>query len=65
MGSFALAFTPRYVVFTLSSHYLVLHAFTDQPSLLLCIALDRNASLGLARYAIAGSDLLALGARHG
>jgi CheY-like chemotaxis protein len=53
------------VVITLSSHYLVLHAFADQPSLLLCVALDRDASLGLARYAIAGSDLRALGARHG
>jgi predicted regulator of Ras-like GTPase activity (Roadblock/LC7/MglB family) len=53
------------VVITLSTHYHVLHAVAGHPHVLLCVVLDRGASLGLARYAIAGSDLLALGARHG
>ena len=51
------------VVITLSRHYHVLHAVAGQPSLLLCVVLDRNASLGLARYAIA-TDAVALGERH-
>jgi predicted regulator of Ras-like GTPase activity (Roadblock/LC7/MglB family) len=53
------------VVITLSNHYHVLHAVAGHPSVLLCVVLDRGASLGLARYAIAATDPLALGARHG
>ena len=45
------------VVITTSSQYHVLHAVAGQPSLLLCVVLDRNStSLGLARYAIKASD---------
>jgi len=32
---------------------------------LLCVVLDRGASLGLARYAIASADPFAIGGRHG
>jgi hypothetical protein len=53
------------VVITLSSHYHVLHAITGHPSLLLCVVLDRNASLGLARYAIASVGALSDGGIHG
>jgi len=53
------------VVITLSSHYHVLHAVAGHPSLLLCVVLGRNASLGLARYAIASADAVSLGVRHG
>jgi CheY-like chemotaxis protein len=50
------------VVITMSSHYHVLHAVAGQPSLLLCVVLDRSStSLGLARYAIRASDQLARG----
>jgi CheY-like chemotaxis protein/predicted regulator of Ras-like GTPase activity (Roadblock/LC7/MglB family) len=44
------------VVLTLSSHYHVLHAVADHPSLLLYVVIDRGASLGLARYAIAAAS---------
>ncbi|HEX4420202.1 MAG TPA: response regulator [Kofleriaceae bacterium] len=45
------------VVITLSSQYHVLHAIAGQPSLVLCVVLDRAAaSLGFARYAIAAVD---------
>lgn len=44
------------VVITLSRQYHVLHAVPGQPSLLLCVVLDRSrASLGLARYALAAA----------
>jgi CheY-like chemotaxis protein/predicted regulator of Ras-like GTPase activity (Roadblock/LC7/MglB family) len=50
------------VVITLSHQYHVLHALADQPSLLLCVVLDRNrASLGLARYALAAAAQLPSG----
>ncbi|HEY0190679.1 MAG TPA: response regulator [Kofleriaceae bacterium] len=50
------------VVITMSKQYHVLHAVAGAPSLLLCVALDRDtASLGLARYAIAAADQLARG----
>jgi CheY-like chemotaxis protein/predicted regulator of Ras-like GTPase activity (Roadblock/LC7/MglB family) len=51
------------VVVTLSSHYHVLHTVANQPSLLLCVVIDRGASLGLARYAIASADAAAHQAR--
>lgn len=44
------------VVITMSNHYHVLHAVARQPSLLLCVVLDRTASLGLTRYALATAD---------
>lgn len=54
------------VVITLSKQYHVLHAVAGDPSLLLCVALDRaSASLGLARYAIAAADQLARGGMVG
>ena len=50
------------VVITLSTQYHVLHAIAGEPSLLLCVVLDRSrASLGLARYAIAVADELVRG----
>lgn len=50
------------VVITLSSQYHVLHAVAGEPSLMLCVVLDRQrASLGLARYAISVADELARG----
>jgi CheY-like chemotaxis protein len=50
------------VVITLSSQYHVLHAIAGQPSLLLYVVLERStASLGLVRYAIAATDLVARG----
>jgi CheY-like chemotaxis protein len=51
------------VVITLSSQYHVLHAIRGDASLLLCVVLDRSASLGLARYAIAAIDDAGQGAR--
>jgi CheY-like chemotaxis protein/predicted regulator of Ras-like GTPase activity (Roadblock/LC7/MglB family) len=53
------------VVITVSSHYLMLHAIADHPKLVLCVVLDRGACLGLARYAIAAADAIAVGARRG
>jgi CheY-like chemotaxis protein len=53
------------VVITLSNQYHVLHAVAGHPHVLLCVVLDRGASLGLARYAIASADPLAIGGRHG
>lgn len=54
------------VVITLSRQYHVLHAVVGQPSLLLCVVLDRSsASLGLARYALAAAEALEPGARDG
>jgi len=54
------------VVITLSRHYHVLHAVVGQPTLLLCVVLDRtSASLGLARYALATAEALEPGARDG
>jgi CheY-like chemotaxis protein/predicted regulator of Ras-like GTPase activity (Roadblock/LC7/MglB family) len=47
------------VVITMSNHYHVLHAVARQPQLLLCVVLDRTASLGLARYALATAELAA------
>jgi CheY-like chemotaxis protein len=47
------------VVITMSNHYHVLHAVARQPSLLLCIVLDRSASLGLTRYALATAEAAA------
>jgi CheY-like chemotaxis protein/predicted regulator of Ras-like GTPase activity (Roadblock/LC7/MglB family) len=44
------------VVITLSRQYHVLRAVGGQPSLLLCMVLDRTASLGLARYALASAE---------
>lgn len=44
------------VVITSSSHYHVLHAVQNQPQLLLCVVLDRSASLGLTRYALAHAE---------
>lgn len=53
------------VVITLTSQYHVLHAITGQPSLLLCVVLDRNSGcLGLARYALAHAELPLRGATH-
>jgi CheY-like chemotaxis protein/predicted regulator of Ras-like GTPase activity (Roadblock/LC7/MglB family) len=49
------------VVITMSRHYHVLHTVAAHPSLLLCVVLDRGASLGLARYAIASTDTVPLG----
>lgn len=54
------------VVITLSRQYHVLHAVAWQPSLLLCVVLDRRStSLGLARYAMATAEALEHGARGG
>lgn len=54
------------VVITSSSHYHVLHAVQNQPQLLLCVVLDRSASLGLTRYALAHAEAaFARGAGHG
>jgi hypothetical protein len=54
------------VVITLSRQYHVLHAVVGQPSLLLCVVLDRDsASLGLVRYALAAAEALEPGARDG
>jgi CheY-like chemotaxis protein len=54
------------VVITLSRQYHLLHAVVGQPSLLLCVVLDRShASLGLARYALAAAEALEPGARDG
>jgi len=53
------------VVITLSHQYHVLHAVAGHPDVLLCVVLDRGASLGLARYAIASADPFAIGGRHG
>ena len=47
------------VVITLSRHYHVLRAVGGQPQLLLCMVLDRSASLGLARYALASAEAVA------
>jgi CheY-like chemotaxis protein len=45
------------VVITLSRQYHVLHAVAGQPSLVLCVVLDRErASLGLARYALTATE---------
>jgi CheY-like chemotaxis protein/predicted regulator of Ras-like GTPase activity (Roadblock/LC7/MglB family) len=44
------------VVITSASHYHVLHAVARQPQLLLCVVLDRSASLGLTRYALASAE---------
>lgn len=45
------------VVITLSRHYHLLHAVAGQPSLLLCVVLDRDrTTLGLARYALASAE---------
>jgi len=44
------------VVITSSNHYHVLHAVAQQPQLLLCVVLDRSASLGLTRYALASAE---------
>lgn len=44
------------VVITSSHHYHVLHAVAHQPQLLLCVVLDRTASLGLTRYALASAE---------
>jgi CheY-like chemotaxis protein/predicted regulator of Ras-like GTPase activity (Roadblock/LC7/MglB family) len=45
------------VVITLSRHYHLLHAVSGQPSLLLCLVLDRDrTTLGLARYALAAAE---------
>ena len=52
------------VVITMSRHYHVLHAVAGDASLLLCVVLDRNASLGLVRYAIA-ADAITLGGHRG
>lgn len=54
------------VVITLSRQYHVLHAVAAQPSLVLCVVLDRScASLGLARYALAAADEPPRGGRDG
>jgi CheY-like chemotaxis protein len=54
------------VVITLSRQFHVLHAVGEQPSLVLCVVLDRSAaSLGLARYALATAEALARGDRDG
>jgi CheY-like chemotaxis protein/predicted regulator of Ras-like GTPase activity (Roadblock/LC7/MglB family) len=47
------------VVITLSRHYHVLRAVGGQPQLLLCMVIDRNTSLGLARYALASAEAVA------
>ena len=47
------------VVITMSNHYHVLHAVARQPQLLLCVVLDRSASLGLTRYALATAEAAA------
>lgn len=47
------------VVITMSNHYHVLHAVARQPQLLLCVVLDRSASLGLTRYALASAEAAA------
>jgi len=52
------------VVITLSRYFLVLHAVAGQPQLLLCAVLDRSASLGLARYAIAAAAAIAAVSRR-
>ncbi len=49
------------VVITMSKHYHVLHAVARQPSLLLCVVLDRSASLGLTRYALASAEAAVFG----
>jgi hypothetical protein len=54
------------IVITLSRQYHVLHVVAGQPSLLLCVVLDRSsASLGLARYALAAAEAPARGGRDG
>lgn len=54
------------VVIALSRQYHVLRAVDAQPSLVLCVVLDRSAaSLGLARYALASAAPPNRGARHG
>jgi len=54
------------VVITLARQYYVLRALAGQPSLLLCVVLDRGStSLGLARYALATAEALERGARDG
>jgi len=47
------------VVITLSRQYHVLRAVGGQPQLLLCMVIDRSASLGLARYALAAAEAVA------
>ena len=44
------------IVITLSHHYYVLRAVGGPHALLLCLVLDRSASLGLARYALASAE---------
>ncbi|HET7500195.1 MAG TPA: response regulator [Kofleriaceae bacterium] len=52
------------VVITLSTQYHLLHAVSGDPSLLLCVVLDRNAaSLGLARYALTAAGHLVRGGK--
>jgi CheY-like chemotaxis protein/predicted regulator of Ras-like GTPase activity (Roadblock/LC7/MglB family) len=53
------------LVITLPSHYHLLHAVASHPSLVLCVVLDRAASIGLARYAIAAAAAIALGGHDG
>jgi CheY-like chemotaxis protein len=54
------------VVITTLRHYHVLHAVVGQPSLLLCVVIERtSASLGQARYALAAAEALEPGAQDG